>query len=246
MSAVDRAIARFKSQLGYHETGKNITKYAQDFDTKYPNFYNTKKQGAEWCDMSYDWCFVTEFGEDIGRQMLYQPWHSAGAGCKFSAGYYKNANAFYKSNPQRGDQIFFYVGGEINHTGMVIEVNGDTITTIEGNCGDAVRQNSYKLNNSKIAGYGRPNWSLVDKEVITVTITMPQLQRGSKCPEVGTVQVLLNSLGFVGKNGKRLTVDHDYGQNVEFAVKNFQKSKGIGQDGIVGAKTWPLLLSSDY
>ena len=84
------------------------------------------------------------------------------------------------------------------------------------------------------------------QEVITVTITMPQLQRGSKCPEVGTVQVLLNSLGFVGKNNRPLTIDHDYGQNVEFAVKNFQKSKGIGQDGIVGAKTWPALLSSDY
>ena len=246
MTAVDRAIARFKSQLGYHETGKNITKYAQDFDTKWPNFYNTKKQGAEWCDMSYDWCFVTEFGEDIGRQMLYQPWHSAGAGCKFSAGYYKNANAFYKSNPQRGDQIFFYVGGEINHTGMVIEVNGDTITTIEGNCGDAVRQNSYKLNNSKIAGYGRPNWSLVDKEVQTVDISMPVLQKGSQCAEVGTVQVLLNQLGYRGSNGRSLVVDHVYGSNCEYAVKNFQKACGMNSDGICGQKTWNALLKANY
>lgn len=83
-------------------------------------------------------------------------------------------------------------------------------------------------------------------EVTTVNITMPVLQKGSKCPEVGTVQTLLSALGFVGKNGKKLTVDHDFGANVEYAVKNFQKSKGIGQDGIVGAKTWPLLLSSDY
>lgn len=83
-------------------------------------------------------------------------------------------------------------------------------------------------------------------EVTTVNITMPVLQKGSKCPEVGTVQTLLNALGFVGKNGKKLTVDHDFGANVEYAVKNFQKSKGIGQDGIVGAKTWPLLLSADY
>lgn len=81
-------------------------------------------------------------------------------------------------------------------------------------------------------------------EVTTVNITMPVLQKGSKCTEVGTVQVLLNSLGFVGKNGKRLTIDHVYGQNVEFAVKNFQKSKDITPDGIVGPKTWKALLTS--
>ena len=83
-------------------------------------------------------------------------------------------------------------------------------------------------------------------EVTTVNITMPVLQKGSKCPEVGTVQTLLNALGFVGKNGRKLTVDHDYGQNVEFAVKNFQKAHGLGQDGVVGAKTWPELLKADY
>lgn len=83
-------------------------------------------------------------------------------------------------------------------------------------------------------------------EVTTVNVTMPVLQKGSKCPEVGTVQTLLNALGFVGKNGRKLTVDHDYGQNVEYAVKNFQKARGIGQDGIVGARTWPELLKADY
>lgn len=83
-------------------------------------------------------------------------------------------------------------------------------------------------------------------EVTTVNITMPVLQKGSKCPEVGTVQTLLNALGFVGKNGRKLTVDHDYGQNVEFAVKNFQKAHNIGQDGVVGEKTYNALLRADY
>lgn len=85
-----------------------------------------------------------------------------------------------------------------------------------------------------------------EKEVQTVNITMPVLQKGSKCPEVGTVQVLLNSLGFVGKNGRALTIDHDYGSNCEFAVKNFQKAHAIGQDGVVGSKTWTALLKADY
>lgn len=85
-----------------------------------------------------------------------------------------------------------------------------------------------------------------EKEVNTVDITMPVLQKGSCCAEVGTVQTLLNALGFKGANGRALTVDHDFGKNCEYAVKNFQKAHGLGQDGVVGAKTWPALLKSDY
>jgi hypothetical protein len=84
------------------------------------------------------------------------------------------------------------------------------------------------------------------KEDITVNVELRQIQLGSQCPEVGTAQTLLNALGYLGKNGKVLTVDHQFGQNVEFAVKNFQKAHGIGQDGVVGSKTWPALLKADY
>jgi len=84
------------------------------------------------------------------------------------------------------------------------------------------------------------------KEDIIVNVELRQIQLGSQCPEVGTAQTLLNALGYLGKNGKVLTVDHQFGQNVEFAVKNFQKAHGIGQDGIMGAKTWPALLKADY
>lgn len=85
-----------------------------------------------------------------------------------------------------------------------------------------------------------------EKEDITVNVELKQIQLGSQCPEVGTAQTLLNALGYLGKNGKVLTVDHQFGQNVEFAVKNFQKAHGIGQDGMVGSKTWTALLKADY
>lgn len=58
-----KAVNLAKTQVGYAETGNNITKYAKDFDTKYPDFYNTKKQGAEWCDIFFDWLMVTSYGE---------------------------------------------------------------------------------------------------------------------------------------------------------------------------------------
>ena len=137
--------------------------------------------------------------------------------------------------------VLMYLG-----SGKMVQASSSETGGITGKTGDQTGREIYVGNFYEFS----KGWDYVlryDKqEVITVTITMPQLQSGSKCPEVGTVQTLLNALGFVGKNGKKLTVDHDFGANVEYAVKNFQKSKGIGQDGIVGAKTWPLLLSSDY
>lgn len=237
------------AEIGYKETGKNITKYAEYFDKNCPNFYNTKKQGAEWCDIFNDWDFVVNFGEELARKMLYQPIKSAGAGCKFSAQYYKQNNAFYKT-PEYGDQIFFYVGGEINHTGRVIGVSSTQVITVEGNSANAVRQRTYNLNDKSIAGYGRPNWSLAaqDKEVEFVDIQMPVLQYGSKRYEVGVLQVILNSKNYKGANGRPLTVDNDFGKNVRFAVHSYQedlKKKGLINtvDEIVGKKTWTHLLN---
>ena len=86
-----------------------------------------------------------------------------------------------------------------------------------------------------------------DKEIETVTIEMPVLQLGSKCYEVGTLQIILNGKNFKGENGKSLTVDCDFGKNVRFAVHNVQvemQKKGIIQniDDICGSKTWNYLL----
>ena len=56
------------------------------------------------------------------------------------------------------------------HTGLVEKVEGNKVHTIEGNTsgasgvvsnGGGVARKSYALDFSKIAGYGRPDWSLV-------------------------------------------------------------------------------------
>lgn len=162
------------AEVGYHEKasntnlddpsgnagGNNWTKYARDLDNV-ADFYNGKKNGYAWCDIFVDWLFVQCFGAEKGRQMLYQPEQSAGAGCLYSAGYYKQANAFHRSNPRVGDQIFFsYSPGEYSHTGIVVDVNGNTITTVEGNTSDSVGRRTYETSNRSIAGYGTPNWDV--------------------------------------------------------------------------------------
>ena len=73
----------------------NYTKYANDIDTKYPNFYNSKKNGYAWCDVFVDWCFIQAFGVDNAKKLLNQPDKSLGAGCGYSANYFKQIGRFF-------------------------------------------------------------------------------------------------------------------------------------------------------
>ena len=147
------------SQVGYHETKKNVTKYAAALDKT--TMYNGKKQGTAWCDIFFDWAVWTAAGEDTKKAeyVLCQPDKSCGAGCRYSYAYYKAKKRIYKT-PQPGDQIFFGTSEtNITHTGGVISVDGKKITTVEGNKDDQVKKCTYTLGgNNKIFGFGRPRY----------------------------------------------------------------------------------------
>ena len=146
----------------------NYTKYAKEFDTKYPDFYNGKKNGYAWCDIFVDWCFVKAYGVANALALLGQPKKSCGAGCTWSAKYFKQIGCFY-SKPEVGDQIFFKdSSGDPCHTGIVYKVDSSKVYTIEGNTssasgvvanGGAVAKKSYSLTYNKIYGYGRPKYN---------------------------------------------------------------------------------------
>lgn len=174
MKSVDKLLNTARGEMGYMEkrsdsqldsktanTGNaNYTKYARDL---YPSL-----QGQPWCDMFVDWCFVQAFGKVPARQLLGGDFS---AYTPTSAQYYKDRGQYYKSEPQPGDQIFFKNPQRINHTGIVTEVTLTKVRTIEGNTsegaeivpnGGAVCAKEYSLNNTRIDGYGRPEWSLVE------------------------------------------------------------------------------------
>lgn len=172
-----KVIAVAVAEIGYKEKASNsqldtpsanagsanYTKYARDFDNLYPNWYNGKKNGYAWCDMFVDWCFLTAFGYAKALELLCQPEKSAGAGCTYSAGYYKKKGQFYTSGPKPGDQIFFGTSiSNCSHTGIVEKIDGSKVYTIEGNTSDQVARRSYALTNSTIVGYGRPKYDAED------------------------------------------------------------------------------------
>lgn len=168
-----KVLAVAAGEIGYHEKksnaqlddktansgSANYTKYARDFDQKFPKWYNGKKNGFAWCDMFVDWCFLTAFGYDDALRLLCQPERSAGAGCTYSLRYFKNKGRFHTSNPKPGDQIFFGTSlDNSTHTGIVEKVDSSKVYTIEGNTSDQVARRSYALSASKILGYGRPDF----------------------------------------------------------------------------------------
>ena len=62
------------------------------------------------------------------------------------------------------------------------------------------------------------------------------IRKGSKGPDVKLLQEILISRGYI------LKVDGDFGPVTETYVKQFQKSRGLVPDGIVGPLTWNQLL----
>ena len=175
MKAVEKFLSIAKAEIGYLEKAsnkslddktanagnRNYTKYARDL---YPSL-----QGQPWCDMFVDWCMVQAFGQVDAKRLL---GGGFSAYTPTSAQYYKDLGQYHRAGPQPGDQIFFRGVDRINHTGIVTDVTITKVRTIEGNTsagsavipnGGAVCAKEYSLNNSRIDGYGRPDWSLVEQ-----------------------------------------------------------------------------------
>lgn len=81
-----------------------------------------------------------------------------------------------------------------------------------------------------------------DKGGDTVNVELNVLRKGDTGNQVETLQILLNAFGFRDQNGKLLNVDSIFGSKTEYAVKSYQRARGLGVDGIVGVKTWSRIL----
>ena len=231
----------------------NWTKYARDLAAA--GYYNGNKNGYAWCDVFVDWCFYMAAGKNAAEaQKAECQTGTLGASCYYSKEYYKNQGRCDRK-PKVGDQIFFTSGGTISHTGIVTAVNGSTVTTIEGNSGDAVKTHTYNLSSSYVDSFGHPKYDgeaekqapappVKDTDCYgsSLTVTLNTLKRGHKGPMVKTVQRIIYARGI----NKNIDVDGEFGPITETGVKALQKqlfpNEPDEQDGIVGQKTWTAIL----
>jgi hypothetical protein len=154
--------------------------------------------------------------------------------------------------PIAGDIILF-TNDQITraHTGMVYGISTDKkyVYTIEGNSSNMCQKRSYDLTDKYIYGWIHPNYKASTSTVTTkveqygaVCCKDPELHilsKGTAGPEVESAQLLLIGRGFkCGEDG----ADGIFGPDTKTAVKAFQKSVELEDDGVIGAKTWPKLL----
>ncbi|NBI73244.1 CHAP domain-containing protein [Clostridiaceae bacterium] len=110
---------------------------------------------VEWCA-----CFVSWCSEQCGYlESGIIPKFSL---CSDGVNWFKGKGQWQDKNyePQAGDIIFFDWGndGSIDHVGIVEKCENGTVYIVEGNSGDACRQQSYPVGSSSIYGYGCPNY----------------------------------------------------------------------------------------
>ena len=108
---------------------------------------------VEWCACFVSWC--TDQCGYIESGII-----PKFAGCVDGANWFKGNGQWQDRNyePQAGNIIFFdWEGdGETDHVGIVEKCENGVVYTVEGNSGDACRQNQYTVGSSSIYGYGVP------------------------------------------------------------------------------------------
>lgn len=160
------------------------------------------------------WCaaFVVACAKTVGILNIIIP-NTFGAGNMARLSVVNNMGTWYKGphqggsfTPQPGDLIFFrwkqFTGVDeyyAQHVGIVKEVSGTIITTIEGNTSNRVGSNKFQLTSTSINGYIRPNWELVGASVLNLSYyTFSPLYSEQSTSE----DAMVREIGYINKASK--------------------------------------------
>lgn len=189
-----------------------------------------------WCSETA--CVVSYLAGNIGKIKVSN--YAEGLVNKFKAA------GRLSNTPEPGDFVFFGYDGVPDHTGRVIAVSGNYITTVEGNIGGVVARRIWHQNAGYIYKYGKPYFDDKDdgKEEDFDMATLPRLTTGSTGYAVRYVQAIMNDVLMKSANPK-LTISGTYDAATAARVKAYQQAR-IRQgsryitvaDGIWGSQCW--------
>lgn len=182
MGAETKVIATEKKYVGYLEKKNGDKKYLYDKTANagygnYTCFWDILKpewQGQPWCSSFQSASFLETYGEEIAQALLCGGLYSYYTPA--DAQFFKNKGQWVTSGYRPGDVCFFKVGNNIGHIGLIVEVNGNKVTTIEGNTsqsgsdvvidnGGGVFYKYYTIPSSYLIGAGRPDYSILQPKM---------------------------------------------------------------------------------
>lgn len=236
--SADALIRVASGQVNYRESGGrdgksgNLTKFGKAYGL----------DGYAWCSIFVWWCFF-QLGIDV-RHAVSGSYAGADPAMK---GFAKHGWKVTK-NPRPGDVVFFHFAGEhagANHTGIVVSADAGGVHTIEGNTAMPGAKGSqvngggvYRRYRpySVIIGYGRfpfrvPVAAPAKTKPVTGERKYPTLKinmgtAAHPMAQVRRLQALLH-----------VTVNGAFGPSTEKAVRAFQRTHGLLEDGIAGPAT---------
>jgi hypothetical protein len=200
-------------RIALDEAKKSAAGVAGTFKTDHSNNvkYNTAYYGHVVSDPTGDghaWCVV----------FIWWVMRKAGVPAKVFpkvASVFKQPNAnvrdFFKarhrfmsasSMPEKGDLVIF----KKSHIGIVVDVEGNTIFTVEGNASDRVRRRSYSRTNSGIDGYCHPAYDMVEEEEEDMTP-----QQAAQLKAVADKVERIENVLFNGHDRKNIPIDNLFG-----------------------------------
>lgn len=168
-SEVEKIIEVAKDEIGYLEKRTNSQLDSKTANSGYNNFtkywrdVKPEWNGSYWCACFVTWVFQIALGKERATQLLkhYPYVYCPTLGAKFTK----------YTTPKVGDIVIFWKNGAFAHTGIVIAVNGNNYTTIEGNTsgassvidnGGGVCQKTYSLLNLGKSRFCRPDYFSTD------------------------------------------------------------------------------------
>lgn len=234
MTEIEKLISIAKKEVGVTELppGSNKQKYGVAF----------KNNGVAWCCIFQWWIF-----EQAGISDLFYGGKKT-ASCTTLRDFYKSKGQLVTSNYKPGDLVFLHFKkvGVCEHIGLIIGVNGTTLTTIEGNTGSTNEANGGAVmvrtrRASQITSVARPAYHDVDEvsyspsksDVKKIqTYLNAEYSAGlvvdgiagakTKSAIVKALQIELNA-----RYDARLDIDGEFGEKTKAAVHNLNvASKG--------------------
>lgn len=224
---IEAVIKLAQSQIGITESPRNSNR------TRYGVWYGM--DAAPWCAMFTSWVFH-HAGCPLPVMQSQAP--SGAAYCPFIESYARKAGQWH-SQPKRGDLALFHFGKrEAIHIGIVESVStGGKFTAIEGNTSAASNDNGGSVmrrsrNVSQCRGFYRPQMvsqkTGADAYYRLIRLTAP-LMKGN---DIAEWQKQVNWFKY------ELEVDGIYGPKSQGACKDFQRTRKLTIDGIIGPDTW--------
>ena len=149
-------VSKAISQIGNGPDASGVTVYGKWYEENVDG--SDRFASAAWCAMFLSWC-ANQAGvskDTIGYFAECSYWKNE---------FYVKNNKWHDANgymPARGDIIFFdnHNGDKVaDHNGVVESVSGTSVIVIEGNLNNKVARATYALDDVKILGYGKPNYS---------------------------------------------------------------------------------------